>query len=143
MVVHFPLAFLPAAALLYSAALIARRPAWGSVAFWMLLLGAVSAAIAVATGLYAGSGVMVARSVRSHLLEPHKRLMLATFTLSAILSAWAWRARPLPQRARPLFVLLLLTMLGVMTIGADFGSRMVFQYNAGGDACGQPIDFTK
>jgi hypothetical protein len=34
-------------------------------------------------------------------------------------------------------------MIGVMTVGADFGGRMVYDYNAGGSACRQPIQFTK
>ena len=41
------------------------------------------------------------------------------------------------------FVLLLLALLAVMTRGADYGGRMVYDYNAGGNACGQPIDFTR
>jgi hypothetical protein len=27
--------------------------------------------------------------------------------------------------------------------GADYGGRLVYDYNAGGNACGQPIDFSK
>jgi len=27
--------------------------------------------------------------------------------------------------------------------GADDGGRMVYDYNAGGQACGQPIEFTQ
>jgi hypothetical protein len=34
-------------------------------------------------------------------------------------------------------------LLGVMSIGADYGARMVYDYNAGGSACSQPIEFTK
>ena len=30
-----------------------------------------------------------------------------------------------------------------MSVGADNGARMVYDYNAGGNACSQPIDFTK
>jgi len=28
-------------------------------------------------------------------------------------------------------------------LGADYGARMVYDYNAGGNACSQPIEFTK
>ncbi len=48
-----------------------------------------------------------------------------------------------PRRLRIVFVLALLAMVGVMTKGADDGGRMVYDYNAGGSACGQPIEFTK
>ena len=32
-------------------------------------------------------------------------------------------------------------MIGAMTVGADFGGRLVYDYNAGGNACPQPIHF--
>jgi hypothetical protein len=30
-----------------------------------------------------------------------------------------------------------------MVRGADFGGRLVYDYNAGGNACGQPIEFSR
>jgi hypothetical protein len=51
--------------------------------------------------------------------------------------------RPLPRRGRAVFLLLLLVLVAALIRGADFGGRMVYDYNAGGDACGQPIEFTK
>jgi hypothetical protein len=30
-----------------------------------------------------------------------------------------------------------------LTKGADYGGRMVYDYNAGENACGQPIDFSR
>lgn len=30
-----------------------------------------------------------------------------------------------------------------MSIGADYGAGMVYDYNAGGNACSQPIEFVK
>lgn len=86
---------------------------------------------------------MVSRSVREHLLDTHEKFMLVTLGLSVALTLWALIARPFPKKARSLFLLLLLVLLGIMTIGADYGARMVYDYNAGGDACSQPIDFTR
>jgi len=40
-----------------------------------------------------------------------------------------------------LFFVLLLTMLVIMAFGSDYGARMVYDYNAGGSACPQPIEF--
>ena len=143
LVVHFPLAFLTAAVGLYILAWVMRRDWWAWLPFWLLLLGTLATGLAVATGLRAEPGVMVARSVRVELLEPHEELMLTTLALAVLLTVWAVVARPLPQRGRMLFVLLLLALLAVMTRGADYGGRMVYDYNAGGSACGQPIDFTR
>ena len=143
LVIHFPLAFLMGAALLYFAAWLLKSDRFAHSAFVVLMLGALSLAVAVATGLYAEQGVMVALSVREHLLQPHKTAMLATLGICTILTFWAMLARPFPKKGRLLFLFLLLVMIGVMTVGADFGGRMVYDYNAGGNACRQPIQFTK
>jgi uncharacterized membrane protein len=143
LVIHFPVALLTGAVLLYFAAHFGGRESWAWTSLLLLLLGAVSAAAAVASGLYAEPGVMVARSVRAHLLEPHKRLMLATLAMSIAACVWALAARPMPLKGRWVFLVLLLTMLAMMVKGADYGGRLVYDYNAGGSACGQPIDFNR
>jgi uncharacterized membrane protein len=143
LVVHFPIAFLMGAALLYFSALIFRNDTLATTAFLLLILGAFSACVAAATGLYAKEGVMVSLSVREHLLKHHEQLMLATTGLSIALTIWAVIARPFPKKKRGIFIFVIVIMLGIMTWGADYGARMVYDYNAGGDACSQPIDFTK
>lgn len=143
MVVHFPIAFLVGAALFYFLAWIFPRPSLATTGFSLLILGAISAAAAVGTGLYAEEGVMVSRSVRAHLLETHEALMITTLSLSVALTVWAAAARPFPAKGRLIFALVFLGLLIVMAFGADYGARMVYDYNAGGNACSQPIDFTK
>ena len=143
LVVHFPIAFLLGAALLYSAAWLLNNERLAHSAFVVLVLGELSLAVAVATGLYAEEGVMLSLSVREQLLEPHETAMLATLAIGTMLTIWAVVARPFPTKGRPLFLFFLLIMIGVMTVGADFGGRMVYDYNAGGTACRQPIQFTK
>jgi uncharacterized membrane protein len=140
-VVHFPVALLPGAVALYFLAWIARRESWAWVGLWMLVLGAVGAAVAVATGLYGAEGVMLAPSVKQHLLFFHKRIMLAVLGLSVLLSLWALFSRPIPERGRLAFLGLLLVLTALLVKGADYGGRIVFDYNGGGDACGQPIEF--
>ena len=143
LVVHFPLAFLPAAALFYVVTWLTGRASLAWTGLWLLVLGAVTAAIAAGTGLYAEDGVMVAPSVREALLEVHERWMLGVLGGSVVLAAWALAGWPIPRRGRPVFVLLLLVLIAALVRGADFGGRMVYDYNAGGDACGQPIEFTR
>ena len=142
LIVHFPIAFLVGAALLYLLAWVIGSEKLAVTAFMLLILGTVSAAAAAGTGLYAEDGVMVSRSVREHLLETHEALMLATLGMSVVLGVWAFFARPFPQKGRLFFIFLFLVLLGVMSIGADYGARMVYDYNAGGNACSQPIEFT-
>jgi uncharacterized membrane protein len=143
LVIHFPIAFLMGAALLYAAAWLLKSERFAHSAFVTLILGALSLVVAVATGLYAEQGVMLALSVRDALLKPHKMYMLATSGMAAVLTVWAIATRPFPKKGRLLFLFLLLVMISVMTVGADFGGRMVYDYNAGGTACRQPIQFTK
>jgi len=143
LVVHFPIAFLMGAALFYGIAWVLRNSTLATTAFFILMIGVISAAAAVGTGLYAEDGVMVSVSVREHLLEHHEYFMLATLGLSLALAIWALISRPFPKRGRPIFLLLFLALLVIMTLGADYGARMVYDYNAGGNACSQPIEFTE
>jgi hypothetical protein len=108
----------------------------------MLALGALSAALAVSTGLRAGAGVMVAQSVRDHILVHHKQVMIAVFMMSAALSAWAIAARPMPRRGRAGFIVLMVAMAVLLSAGADYGAWMVYGYNAGGNLP-QPIEFSQ
>ena len=143
LVVHFPIAFLVGAALFYFLSWIFRNQTFATTAFLLLILGTLAAGAAVGTGLYGEEGVMVSRSVRANLLEMHERLMLTTLGVSIGLAIWAVIGRPFPKKKRLLFLLMLLVLLGIMTVGTDYGARMVYDYNAGGDACSQPIEFSK
>jgi len=86
---------------------------------------------------------MVARSVRGNLLLPHKRFVLTVFALSVTAATWGVVARPLPHKGRVGFLVLLLVVLSGIAKGADYCGQMVYDYNAGGNACGQPIDFNE
>ncbi len=141
--VHFPIAFLTGAALFYILAWVLKNDKLAFAAFMFLIVGTLSAGAAVGTGLYAEDGVMVSRSVRGALLEHHEDFMLATLGISIFLAVWALFGRPFPKKGRALFILVFLILLGIMSVGADYGARMVYDYNAGGNACSQPIEFTK
>jgi uncharacterized membrane protein len=142
LVVHFPIAMLTVAAPIYILAAIAGRESWSWVGLWMLTLGTIGAAAAAASGIYGAEGVMVAESVRSHLLDPHRNIMLGVLALSVALSIWALIGRPLPIRGRFVFLFLMVLLVAMVAKGADYGGRMVYDYNAGGYACSQPIDFS-
>ena len=143
LVVHFPIAFLIGSAVFYLLSLATRKDTLANTAFVLLITGTLTAAAAVGTGLYAESGVMVSHTVREQLLSVHEKCMIAILTLSAALSLWAVADRPFPRKGRAIFLLLFLLVLALMAVGADYGARMVYDYNAGGSACPQPIDFTK
>ena len=143
LVIHFPVAFLIGASLFYLAAWVFKKDDWAKTGYWVLLLGALSLALSVGTGLYAEQGVMVALGVRQKLLLPHKQFMIATSVLCFAVTLWAIVRRPFPKRGRIIFMFLIFVMLGFMALGADYGGRLVYDYNAGGNACPQPIQFAK
>lgn len=142
LLVHYPIAFLTGSILIYFLALIARRESLEWIGLWMLGLGAIAAAVSVWTGLRAADGVMLAPSVRDHILAHHKHYMITAFAMSAILAAWGTVARPMPRRGRAAFLVLLLAMGAILVKGADYGGWMVYGYNAGG-SLPQPIEFSQ
>jgi uncharacterized membrane protein len=143
LIVHFPIAFIYGAALLYFLAWILGSEGIQWTALWMLLLGAIGAAAALASGFYAAPGLMVSQSVRNELLRHHKHLMVAASAVTGALTLWALAARPMPSRFRFAFLLGLFLVLCLIAAGADLGGEMVYGYNAGGSACSQPIDLRK
>ncbi len=142
LVTHFPIGLLISATLFYFAAWVFKKDDLAKAGFWVLLLGALSLAVAMGTGLYAEDGVMVALDVRQELLLPHKQYMIATAVLCVITTLWALVQRPFPKKVSFLFLGLLFAMVFFMTIGADFGGRLVYDYNAGG-SLPQPIKFNQ
>lgn len=143
LIVHFPIAFIYGASLLYFLAWIAASEKLQWTALWMLLLGAVSAAVALLSGFYAAPGLMVSESVRDELLQHHKHLMVASSIVTGALTIWALASRPMPTRFRYIFLAGLLAVMLLIASGADLGGEMVYGYNAGGSACAQPIDIKK
>jgi hypothetical protein len=75
--------------------------------------------------------------------EIHEKWMTVTLHLSVVLALGALTARPFSQNGKRYFVIIFLGLLAVMSIGTDYGTRMVYNYNAGGNVCSQPIDFNK
>ena len=143
LLVHFPIAFIYGASLLYFLAWIAASEKLQWTALWMLLLGAVSAAVALLSGFYAAPGLMVSESVRDELLSHHKHLMVASSIVTGALTIWALASSPMPTRFRYVFLAGLLAVMLLIASGADLGGEMVYGYNAGGSACAQPIDIKK
>jgi len=140
--VHFPIGLIYGAALLYLIGWLGGSDSIKWAAFWTLCLGGIAAAAALATGLYAAPGLMISDSVREHLLDHHKHLMIAASAVTGFLIVWAILTRPMPESGRIGFMAVMFAALILIALGADLGSSMVYGYNAGGDACPQPIDFT-
>jgi uncharacterized membrane protein len=142
LVVHYAIAFLTGSLPIYFLAWIFASESLEIVGLWLLGLGTLGAVAAVCTGLWGSEGVMVAPSVRDHILIYHERSMLAVLALSVVLVGWALVARPMPRKGRTGFMIGLVLMTAVLARGADYGGWMVFGYNAGGSLA-QPIEFAR
>lgn len=143
LLVHFPIAFIYGASLMYFLAWITASEKLQWTALWMLILATISAAAALTSGFYAAPGLMISESVRDQLLNHHKHLMVTASILTGLLTAWALASRPMPTRARVLFLAGLIALMALIAAGADLGGEMVYAYNAAGTACPQPIDLKK
>jgi uncharacterized membrane protein len=143
LLVHFPIAFIYGASLMYFLGWMTRSEKLQWTALWMLLLGALGAAVALISGFYAAPGLMISQSVRDVLLRHHKHLMVAASILTGALTIWALITRPMPTRFRYAFLAALIAVMVLIAAGADMGGEMVFAYNAAGSACAQPIDLKK
>ena len=132
MVVHFPIALLSVAALLDVAALLLKRPGLHRIALWNQSLGAMAAAVAVATGLRAEQVAKHSFEIWQ-VMERHERLGIATLILSLMAAAWRLAHRDqLTPRARILTTVLGLLAVVTLSFGARLGGRLVYEFGVGG-----------
>lgn len=136
--VHFPIALWLVAALFCVIGALRQREDLFAVGRWLLYLGALGAAVAVGTGLWAAD-TMGHDSPGHELVHVHRDLMLAAsgIGLTATIAAWALRRRQ-SIGVRWGITALALATVGVLTIGADRGAGLVFQYGIGTAAQAPP-----
>ena len=128
--VHFPVVLLPLALMVQALALWRPRPDLERLALWLLWLGTLGAMAAAGTGLLAEDEVTVPEPAWD-VIELHKTLMLVTAGLAVVLSLvslvlW-WRGR-WNRRSQKLLLAGLVVLCGVLTVGADRGGQLVYQY---------------
>ncbi len=126
--VHFPIA-LWIGALMFEALAVARSSDdWHRTAARLLYLGTLFAFAAVGTGWMADMAVPPSGPAYE-VKELHEKLMLATTSVSVGLCLFAFFARKrFTARLRKLFLLGLVVLTVLLTIGADRGAQLVYQY---------------
>jgi uncharacterized membrane protein len=82
MVIHFPIALLIAGFLSEIIALFMKKPFFRDTSFYMLLLGALGAIVAYASGSYAGDGMT--DGILQEPMELHENAALVTLWLAII-----------------------------------------------------------
>lgn len=131
MFVHFPIALWASAGLFLLLGMLRRRDDLFTAGRWLLYLGAIGAAVAVATGLWAADA-LGHESSGHELVHVHRDFMLAASGLGVIsaFGAAALRNRQNVAAKWGLTVLTLVT-ISILTLGADRGAALVFQHGVG------------
>jgi uncharacterized membrane protein len=134
MVVHFPLALVIVAALLFVAARLLRSDGVAAnlaiVATWNLVLGAIAAVAALASGLSAvldlDAGAAVHQAIGLH-------VKWAMFTTLALVLLAVWRGAGTAQTSRPswVFLIVLLAAAAALTFTGYRGGKNVYEYGVG------------
>jgi uncharacterized membrane protein len=137
MFVHFPIAFFLGALAMEGIAVLYHER-FHIVATWMLYLGALSATVTLSTGFIAMYTIAAASplghsSPGHEYIHIHRNWMIAVTSLGIFLSfylSWINRNKKWPtQRWGLLLGLLILSAL--ITVGADRGARLVFEFGVG------------
>lgn len=137
MFVHFPIAFF-LGALLMEVLAIFRHEKFHLVATWMLYLGTLSAIVTLPTGFIAANTI-AATDPRGHgapghdFIHTHRNWMVATTAAGILLTGCLFwinkKGNWASQRRRLLLGLAVLSVL--VTLGADRGGRLVFEFGTG------------
>lgn len=125
MFVHFPVALLPAAFLLFGLGIFLKNPQLNFAGRACLYMGTAGALAALATGLLAEGSIPHNNTIHV-MMQTHKAVAWAALLLSGALSAWSFfNTEHRPKAAWVFLALLGLANLVVM-LGADIGARMVY-----------------
>lgn len=108
-IVHFPIAFFPAA--LFTAVIGRRRPAFAAPVQFLVVAGGIFAPIAAATGWIAGLG-----GEPDQVLTYHRWMGVALGIASAGLGVWAWK-RPWEDRGAGMIVALTAMTIAIAAQG--------------------------
>jgi uncharacterized membrane protein len=128
LLVHFPIAFLTAFFVLDVVASLLKKPHWRNIASYFLYFGAVGVIFTVIAGFIAAYSVIHSETVHQ-IMERHEHFGLSVLILSVILSAWRLKSgAALMGGANNLFLILSGLMCVLMTLGADLGGLMVYNY---------------
>lgn len=128
--VHFPVVLLPLALVFQALAVWRRREDVQGVALWLLWLGTLGALAAAGSGLLAEGEVQVPEAAWD-VIELHEVLMLIATGVALGLSLLTFFVRRLTRELQLLLLVGLLTVSGVLTVGADRGAQLVYQFSVG------------
>jgi uncharacterized membrane protein len=126
--VHFPIAFWLGALLFEALAVWRSSDEWHRTATRLLYLGTLCAFAAVGTGLLAEEAVMEMGPERD-VFEFHEKMMYVTTSAAVGMCMFAFFMRKkFTPGLRKLFLAGLVALATLLTVGADRGAQLVYQY---------------
>ena len=129
MFVHFPIALIPSALLLYGLGIAFRNRALNIAGRACLNLAAAGTTVAVATGLHAMETFPHNDTIH-HMALTHRTIALAVMVTLGVLFLWSfWQTDQRPRAAWAFLVVLAFATIAVLQ-AADIGARMVFVQGA-------------
>ncbi len=126
--VHFPLVFLFSFFIVELIASWRKNPHYREFANLLLYVGTFSALLTVIAGIIAANSVAHTESVHA-IMERHKLFGLVSLGLATFLSIWRGvQKQPFQNEKRSLFLILSALLCILLSLGADLGGLMVYQY---------------
>lgn len=131
--VHFPIGLWVGALIFEAIAVLRSSEDWHRTATRLLYLGTLCAFAAVGTGLLAEKAVPESGPAHE-VMELHEKLMLATTSVAVALCGLAFfKRKNFSAGMRKVFLAGLLVLAALMTLGADRGAQLVYQYGVSVD----------
>jgi uncharacterized membrane protein len=131
-VLHFAVGLLLASSLCDVTGLLLRREQLLIAGKWMTILGALAAALSVATGLWARSALGAHSAAGEALLHLHEALGFVVAGLWAPLALWRSLCRPaLPLRLRTIYLAGAFAGAALVIAETGLGTSIVFQHGLG------------
>jgi predicted heme/steroid binding protein/uncharacterized membrane protein len=121
MVVHFPIAFLMGASLFILLHLLFQNSSFEIVAFYLLILGAISSPFAMASGLF--TWWVNYRLKLTHFVKRKIQLSILLLILEIILIIWRSSNQEI---SNPIYFILMLLLTPVVTLLGYYGGHMTF-----------------
>lgn len=140
LLVHFPIAFLLAFFALDLTGNLLKKNHWREVASYFLYFGTVGALFTVIAGFIAAYSVTHSEIVH-HIMLRHQYFGLSVLTLAVVLSIWRLKSgATLAGGGNSFFLLLSGLMCVLLSLGADLGGLMVYNYGTAVRAVQTPDD---
>jgi uncharacterized membrane protein len=138
MIVHFPIALFNVFFLMELLGFLLKKEKLRGAASWMLYLGTLGAAAAVAAGIRAVSTLPHTEEAHAT-MQAHRTLGIVVLALAILLSVWRLLAKErFSLKAQMIHLAVAFVMAGVMAFGADMGGLMVYKYGVAVAAVDQP-----